>query len=190
MENLGIVIFFIIFSLVKRLLQPKNEAPVPGKVRRPIPSDREQEGYPVQMREPKKSGGLFDEIEELLESISGSGSGQRPKEKSYPVSDTGSVIRDRKREKPVLEQRQLKLEKMKEERARAVLDKKEKIVSYAASADPISLEVGPEGSSLSGFRVTKDNLAAGIVFSEVLGPPRSRKPFSLRQSNIVQNSNS
>lgn len=187
MENLGFIIFFIVFSLVRRLLQQKPAPPVPGKVGRPLPTDREQEGYPVKGRGPEKVRGPFDEIEELFERFSGSG--KRTEEESYTVSETGSVIRVKNREEDALEKRQLKLEKMKEERARAERHQKKKIESFEKSAAPVKIEVVPEESSQSGFRVTADNAATGVLFSEILGAPRARKPFPLRQSNKIQNSN-
>lgn len=187
MENLGLIIVFIIFSVVRRLLQKKGEPPVPGKPGRRLPPERGQEGRPVKVREAEKGRSPFDELEQLFERFSGSG--QRTEEESYTVSQDGSVIRSKTREEPVVEKNKIiKLEKKKEEMPREERDRKKKIMALEKSASPVNLEIVPEDVSPSGFRVTADNAAAGILFSEILGPPRSRKPFSLRQSNKIQNS--
>ena len=129
MEGLIILALFIIFSIVKQLLE-KGKIPLPQEGEKDMPLPRER------------------------------GTALKDTEKGKKFKDTARSYY------PEID---LKEEKKASE---SLLKEKEKSPSKKRKS-----------SKLKGFE--KKNLVQGVVFSEVLGLPRSRKPFTLRQMNKV-----
>ena len=185
MENLGIIILFIIFSVVRRWLQQqqKEEPPVPTRPgRRPVPPDAEddQEIPPVKARETRKRPAHpFEELEELFERFSG----QRPQEEPMVISTPGGAAH-REKEEPSERKREIRIKEKPVEKPRQKQEAGVKPVTNRKTEEPLNLEVLEEEQPAAQF--TAENAVTGIIFSEVLGPPRSRKPFSLRQTNKLQ----
>lgn len=129
MEGLIILALFIIFSIVKQLLE-KGKIPLPQEGEKDMPLPRERD---TALKDTEKGKKFKDTARSY-----------------YPEID-------------------LKEEKKASE---SLLKEKEK--------SPYKKR---KSSKLKGFE--KKNLVQGVVFSEVLGLPRSRKPFTLRQMNKV-----
>lgn len=185
MENLGIIILFIIFSVVRRWLQQqgKEEPPVPTRPgRRPVPpgAEDDQEVPPVKVGEKRKRPAHpFEELEELFERFSG----QRPQEEPIIISTPGNLT-DGQKEEPSERKREIRIKEKPVEKPRQKAAEGKPATDRIAEK-PLVLEVLQEEVQPAA-QFTAKNAAAGIIYSEVLGPPRSRKPFSLRQANKLQ----
>lgn len=165
MENLTVIIIFIVFSVVRRILQQqKVKPPVSARPRRPDSLDAggDPEDRQFTVRDTKTGRTHpFEELEELFERFSGG---------------------DRRMEEPPERKREIRLEQEHVEKPRAKPEKEMKRVVKRKAEEPVSLTVLQE-TGKPVFQVTADSAVTGIIFSEVLGPPRSRNPFSVKQVN-------
>lgn len=146
MEGLIIIVLFVIFSIIKQLLE-KGKVPLPREGGEDMPLPYEEEDMPPfrrRKKEPAKVPGEDIDGKEVWEKA-------REKEEDYSpavYSKLGREVKDQE------------------------FYGKEKTTS--------------SGKVTSGFKAfNRDSLVQGVVFSEVIGLPRSRKPFPLKQFNKV-----
>ncbi|GEM_PF-6488668 len=142
MENLVVVVLFIVFAFVKKVIEQRNKASVPT----PVPEE--------------------------------------PKRKAPSTEENGDILQP----EPVREAAYNRVNKARE--------KIKKNISRGKAADSGELgeqigsqeegkkrEASGKRKSASRFEEFSGGLVQGIIYSEVLGAPRARKPFPFKQVN-------